>query len=165
MTDLIIAQSLDTADRLARGELSIMSFNRHYTYKLTTREWPIFDAAKTSGYMVMPRGEDSYRRLERVWSEWCEPRGWPMIMLKSRVRYATVEADTIMLCAQPADDQTHLIEHLFAEHASGGWWCNNPTYLCASRVPISVAPLVARQIVAILWRALGLAPPPVEKLN
>lgn len=156
-----VQQDLSTADRLACGELSVVSFGGYrYSYKLTKREWSIYEAAKQSGYMVMPRGEDSYRRMEHIWSEWCEPRGWPMIMLKPRVRYAAIEVEliTVPWDRQPSAAQLSPIAHLFAEHMQGGWMCVNRTYANISRMPIEHAPFVARRVVALLWSMLGLAP-------
>lgn len=157
---------LDTADRLARGELCAVMFNRRYTYRLTKHEWPIYEAAKQTGYLVMPRSDNSYRRLEYVWLQWCEARDWPAVLLKPRIWYASVEADTIMIpwSQQPTEAQTEPIRHLFEEHARGGWWCVNPTFYCISRAPIALAPFIASRIVAVLWRALGL-PSPQSEVN
>src|SRR5262245_529542 len=109
----VVPLDLDTADRLARGELRVVMFNSRYTYRLARREWPINEAAKAIGCMVMPRNDNSYRRLEYVWFAWCEARGWPAVLLKPRTRYAAVEADTIIISReqQPSEAQLAPIRH------------------------------------------------------
>jgi hypothetical protein len=155
---------LNTADRLARGELERIQLNRSYTYRLGRREWPIYTAAKQQGYVVMPRTENAYSRLEYVWQRWCEPRNWPMVCIKPRLKYALIDADLIDLPEgrRPSRDQLAPIERLFEEHAGGTWWSVDPTFIAAGRVPLAVAPLIASRIVTILWSAAGLAPLPAE---
>jgi hypothetical protein len=156
----IVPLSLDTADGLARGELSVIQFNRRYTYRLSKREWPIYEAAKQAGYIILPHSENSYRRIEHVWSDWCEPRYWPMTAIKPRMKYALIDSDQIALPARalPSHEQLAPIRRLFEEHTKGGWYSVDPTYIAISRVPIEVAPFIAARIVAVLWSALGLAP-------
>src|SRR3954471_14382674 len=45
---------LPTADRLARGDLNRYLFGQKMPHKLTPREWPAYEAAKETGYLVTP---------------------------------------------------------------------------------------------------------------
>lgn len=151
---------LDTADMLARGEIKIIQFTRGYHCTLRNAEDMLaYEQAKLTGYVIMPRNEERYRSLEKVWSTWCEPRGWPIVAIVPRIKYAQVTADQIMIDGHQERIPRSVVDPLcpfLQEHCVKGWTSIDPTYIYTSRIPIPLAPFVASRIVDLLWAALSL---------
>lgn len=149
---------LNTADLLASGDVKVQHFGGLFSYQLHRDDWRVYREAKRDGFMVMPRADYRYRRLSKVWWAWCEARNWPVVMVKPRVKFALVEADQIALPARllPDDEILAPLRPFFAEHCVGGWSSVDSSFICASRVPIPLAPFVATRIADLLWAALNL---------
>jgi len=154
-----LSLELNTADRLARGEICRVVYGDTYSYKLNKSEWAAYEAAKSDHYLVLP-GRDKWMRakLRNVWCAYTEARRWPLVVVEPRKTWAHVEIDMILV-PPPAGERGQCwnldavsvdrIRAFLDEHAKPGKAHAGRVYSYSGFVPVATAPFVARRLFQI----------------
>jgi hypothetical protein len=150
---------LPTADRLARGDLEHYRFGQKMPHKLTPHEWPAYEAAKETGYLVTPNSGLSRVRLRNCYWCYCVDVGRPFVATELRQRWAAVELDLIGIPPRPTDrdisrklsDQAFKqLKALLGEVTRrGAWWSSGHVFAYSSAIPITQAHWMAARMFSI----------------
>lgn len=149
-----------TADRLARGDLARYLFNQRMPYKLRPSEWPIYEAAKEDGYVVVPGAGLARTRLRNCYFEYCTDLGRPFVCVELRQKWASVELDMIevpplpderQLCRKLSDGAYNRIDALLAEMTAkrGAWWSSGHVFIYSNGIAVEHARWVAERLFTI----------------
>jgi hypothetical protein len=156
--------TLPTADRLARGDLNRYLFGQKMPHKLKPSEWPAYEQAKETGYLVTPGNGLARVRLRNVYWHYCVDLGRPFVVAELRQRWAAVEMDLIEIPPRPgergvswklSDEAFKLIHALLGEVTRhGAWWSSGHVFCYSSGVPIEQARWLAERMFTIACQDL-----------
>jgi hypothetical protein len=155
-----ITTTLPTADRLARGDLARYMFGQKLPHKLRATEWPVYEAAKENGFLVVSGWGLGRVRLRNCYYQYCTDLSRPYVVVELRQKWASVELDMIevpprphepSICRRLSEPAAKAVEALLAELTSkrGAWWSPGNVFAYSNGIPAERAPWVGARLFAI----------------